>query len=114
MTSSENPAKPCDRVFALSEWSRQYFPGNLSCQLISEWENQVNAPAGEALAKIHAAVLKRARWITRHVNAARTLREDILRDSARALPSQGAQSQLALLPSPFEAYAKLAASKGAP
>lgn len=41
MTSSENPAKPCDRVFALSEWSRQYFPGNLSCQLISERENQV-------------------------------------------------------------------------
>ena len=38
----------------------------------------VDAPQGEDLANIHRAVLKRARWIKRHVDAARRQREHIV------------------------------------
>lgn len=52
--------------------------GKIAIHIHPDATVQVDAPAGEASAKIHAAVLKRARWITRHVNAARTLRKDVL------------------------------------
>lgn len=39
---------------------------------------QVDAPAGEELARIHRAVLKRARWIRSHVAQARAQREHAL------------------------------------
>ena len=39
---------------------------------------QVDAPAGVALERIHKAVLKRARWIDRHVSDAKALREHVL------------------------------------
>lgn len=39
---------------------------------------QVDAPEGEAFARIHSAVLKRARWVKNHVDQARTQREHAL------------------------------------
>jgi predicted metal-dependent hydrolase len=39
---------------------------------------QVEAPKGETVARIHRAVLKRARWIKQHVDQARTKRVHVL------------------------------------
>ena len=39
---------------------------------------QVDAPAGEDLEKVHDAVLKRARWVKRHVDAARKQMDQVL------------------------------------
>lgn len=39
---------------------------------------EVDAPEGEEITKIHAAVLKRARWIRTHVARARTQKEHVL------------------------------------
>ncbi len=39
---------------------------------------QVDAPEGEDMARIHCAVLKRARWISNHVLQARAQREHVL------------------------------------
>jgi len=39
---------------------------------------QVDAPEGEPLARVHEAVLKRARWVKRHLDAARRQRAHVL------------------------------------
>ncbi|GLR97618.1 putative metal-dependent hydrolase [Bradyrhizobium liaoningense] len=52
--------------------------GKIAIHVFPDASVRVDAPEGETASKVHAAVLKRARWIKRHVNDARALREDIL------------------------------------
>jgi predicted metal-dependent hydrolase len=52
--------------------------GKIAIHVHPDASVQVDAPEGEALVKVHAAVLKRARWIGRHVNDAKALREHVL------------------------------------
>jgi len=52
--------------------------GKIAIHVHPDASVQVDAPEGEALAKIHKAVLKRARWIGKHVNDARDRRRHVL------------------------------------
>ncbi|PPC99391.1 MAG: metal-dependent hydrolase [Hyphomicrobium sp.] len=52
--------------------------GKIAIHVHPDASVQVDAPEGEALAKIHKAVLKRARWIGRHVNDAKDRRRHVL------------------------------------
>ncbi len=51
---------------------------NVAIHVHPDGSVQVDAPDGEDLAKVHRAVLKRARWIKRHVDEARRQREQVL------------------------------------
>jgi len=62
---------------------------------------RVDAPEGEDHEKVHRAVLKRARWIRRHVEAARKQRENVLPRSyvsGESLFYLGRRYQLKIVP----------------
>lgn len=53
-------------------------PGRILIHVHPNAAVQVDAPTGRCLKEVHEAVLKRARWISRHVSDARRLREHVL------------------------------------
>ncbi|MCU7837951.1 MAG: M48 family metallopeptidase [Candidatus Thiodiazotropha sp. (ex Troendleina suluensis)] len=63
------------------EYQVFYTPGrqdNIAIHVHPDASVEVDAPEGEETSKIHAAVLKRARWIKTHVERARTQKEHVL------------------------------------
>jgi predicted metal-dependent hydrolase len=67
-----------DDVIEYTVFFAESKPSKISIHVHPNATVQVDAPAGRHLDEIHEAVLKRARWISRHVSDAKKQREHVL------------------------------------